>query len=248
MQAASHSAPVANALLVSANEATIEQITDCLRQFAIRVETCVVPSTALHVLNRDHFEVVIVDFELGNAAREILELLRRSRSNQTAAAFAITGRSPETQTAFSAGSNFVLERPLSAEAISRSLRAAYGMIMRERRRYFRCPVVISVELRAEGAEFQCNSFNLSESGMAVSGPHGLRSGSEVTVDFTIPESATDVRTEARVCWSDGTGRMGLQFRSLPSEQKLQLEEWLTCRLEEILPEDVVRMFQLTNPS
>ena len=248
MQAASHSAPVATALLVSANETTIEQVTDCLRQFAIRVETCVVPSTALHVLNRDHFEVVIVDFELQASAGEVLEQLRRSRSNQTAAAFAITSRSTETQTAFSAGSNFVLERPLSTESISRSLRAAYGMIMRERRRYFRCPVAIPVQLRAEGTELQCKSFNLSESGMAVSGPLALRSGSQVTVDFTIPESTMNLSTEARICWSDGAGRMGLQFQGLPSEQKLQLGEWLTCRLEEILPEDVVRMFQLTNQS
>jgi ActR/RegA family two-component response regulator len=238
-------APIATALLISTDDAATRQVTDTLREFAMVAEVCVDCSTALHVLNRQHFEAVIVDMRMGVSARKVLERLRSSRSNQTAAAFAITdGSANETQVAFHAGSNFVLERPLCAESIGRSLTVAYGMIMRERRRYFRCPVVIPAVLRShEGGELQCKSFNLSEGGMAVSGPAALRPGSQVIAEFKIPDKDTVFATEAKVCWSDGTGRVGLQFLGLPVERKLELQEWLRRRLEAMIPEDVSRKFQ-----
>ncbi len=242
-------AAVATTLVVSQDPATIQQLKEGLLQFAIAAEVSSEITSAFQLLNRRHFEAVIVDMRIGERARELLAQVRISASSQTAATFAITAGGAETDVAFSAGSHFVLERPLSAESVHNNLKVAYGMIMRERRRYFRCPVVIPVMLRGhEGGELHCKTLNISESGMAVTAPVALKPDSRVVVAFSLPDETTKFASDANVCWSDGSGRMGLQLLSLVSQHKEQLQAWLARRLEEKLPEGVASQFQRTSES
>jgi hypothetical protein len=111
---------------------------------------------------------VIVDLRLEEQSGLILDEVRFSPSNQKAVTFAISGSDAEG-TEFRKRSEFVFERPLSAKSIRSTLRPAYGLILRERRRYFRCPVSIPVAiLRRSKPEVRCDSVNISEGGMALS--------------------------------------------------------------------------------
>src|SRR5260370_24516284 len=67
----------------------------------------------------------------------ILRELRQGRSNKSCIAFAIVHGRTTVQQAFEMGANFVLDKPISLERATRSVRAAQGLIMRERRRYQR---------------------------------------------------------------------------------------------------------------
>ena len=87
------------------------------------------------------------------------------------------------QAAKSEATNFVMERPLSPSAVERMLKAAYGMIVRERRRYFRCPVEIPAEILKNGAEVRCQTMNISEGGLAVATTVPLKPGERVGVQF-----------------------------------------------------------------
>jgi DNA-binding response OmpR family regulator len=233
-------AAMATALVISDDEATIRQLTEAMQQFAISAEVCRDAGFALQSLNRRHFEAVVVDLKMYQA-KEIMERVRVSPSNQTATTFAITDGSVS---GFSTGANFMLERPLSEEALGRSLRAAYGIIMRERRRYFRCPVTIPVAVRnQEGQETQCETINISESGVAIRIPSPMKAGTEVAVQFKLPENQTRFVVQSKICWSDPTGRTGLQFLNLAVAQKTELQGWLAHRLEQVLPEAVASKFQ-----
>jgi DNA-binding response OmpR family regulator len=240
--ASAQPAPVATALVISDDEVTIQQLTESMQQFAISAEVCRDAGFALQSLNRRHYEAVVVDLKMYQS-KEIMERVRFSPSNQTATTFAITD-GPESISGFSTGANFVLDRPLSEESLSRSLRAAYGIIMRERRRYFRCPVTIPVAVRnQEGKETQCETINISESGVAIRIPSPMKSGTEVAVQFKLPENQTRFVVQSKICWSDPTGRTGLQFLNLAVAQKTELQGWLSHRLEEVLPEAVASKFQ-----
>ena len=240
--ASAQPAPVATALVISDDEAISRQLTESMQQFAISAEVCQDAGFALQSLNRRHFEAVVVDLKMYQA-KEIMERVRFSPSNQTATTFAITD-GPASVSGFSTGANFVLERPLSEESLNRSLRAAYGIIMRERRRYFRCPVTIPVAVRnQEGQETQCETINISESGIAIRIPTPMKAGMEVAVRFNLPENQTRFVIQSKICWSDPTGRTGLQFLNLPLPQKTELQGWLSRRLEEVLPEAVASKFQ-----
>jgi DNA-binding response OmpR family regulator len=237
-------APIATALVISDDEATVRQLTESMQQFAISAEVCRDAGIALQSLNRRHYEAVVVDLKMYQA-KELMERVRLSPSNQTATTFAITeGPGAESASVFSARANFVLERPVTEESLSRSLRAAYGIIMRERRRYFRCPLTIPVAVRnQEGQETQCETINISESGIAIRIPATAKPGTEVTVQFTLPENQTRFAVQSKICWSDPTGRTGLQFLNLPLPHKTELQGWLSHRLEAVLPEAVASKFQ-----
>lgn len=238
---------MATALVISDDEATIRQLTESMQQFAISAEVCRDAGFALQSLNRRHYEAVVVDLKMYQA-KEMMERVRFSPSNQTATTFAITD-GPESVSGFSTGANFVLERPLSEESLNRSLRAAYGIIMRERRRYFRCPVNIPVAVRnQDGLETQYQTINISESGIAINIPAPMKAGTEVAVQFTLPANPTRFVIQAKICWSDPTGRTGLQFLSLVVPQKTELQGWLSHRLEEVLPEAVASKFQKNTES
>ncbi|MGO9125142.1 MAG: PilZ domain-containing protein [Terriglobales bacterium] len=240
--ASAQPAPVATALVISDDEATIQQLTEGMQQFAISTEVCRDAGAALQSLNTRHYEAVVVDLKMYQT-KEIMERVRFSPANQTATTFAIMGGT-ESGSGFSTDANFVLERPLSAESLNRSIKAAYGTIMRERRRYFRCPVAIPVAVRSqEGQETQYQTINISESGMAICIPLLLKAGTEVTVQFSLPENQTRFVIQSKICWSDGTGRAGLQFQNLSSPQKSELQGWLSQRLEEGLPKSVASKFQ-----
>src|ERR1035441_5232050 len=117
-----------------------------------------------------------------------------------------------------------------------------GLILRERRSYFRCPISIPVTiLRQNRPEVRCYSVNISEGGMAVSTFVPLSPGEEVQVRFAIPGHEVTFLAESTVCWLK-TNHLGIRFVSLSPEHKSELQDWLSQKLEETLPEFVAGKF------
>jgi len=230
------------ALLVSADAPTIHLFSHALQALSISPDICQEVPTAVGLLNRRKFDAVIVDLQLGEQAGMILSEIRLSPSNRTAVTFAISSSDAEG-TAFRKRSEFIVERPLSAQLIRSILKPAYGLILRERRRYFRCPVSVPVTvLRTHTPEVRCHSVNISEGGMALSTFVPLRLGEGVQVQFTLPGHEVPFSVKSTVCWSK-TGYLGVRFVSLLQEQKSDLQVWLSLKLEKMLPYLVAQQFQ-----
>ena len=230
------------ALLVSADTATIQQFSNALQEFSILPEVCQESEAALGLLKRRKFDAVIVDLQLGEQCGLILDEVHRSSSNRTAVTFAISGSDAEC-TVFRKRSEFVFERPLSTQSIRSTLKPAYGLILRERRRYFRCPISIPVTvLRTNMPEVRCDSVNISAGGMAVSTFVPLIAGEEVQVQFILPDHKAPLLAESEICWLK-TGCLGVRFVSLSPAHKAELQGWLSRKLEESLPESVACQFR-----
>jgi CheY-like chemotaxis protein len=231
-----------SALLVSNDAATIKQISASMQQLAMSAEVCFEVPPALDLLNRRKFEAVIVDLQLGQA-KTVLEKIRLTPSNRTAVLFTISDSDVDTAVAFKSGTNFVLRRPLSQASIDRSLKVAYGLIVRERRRYFRCPVEIPAEISGPGIPaIHGKTLNISEGGVAINSSLPLKPGVQVKVQFTLPDNESKFEAEATVCWSK-EGYLGFQFTSLSPQLTSELQTWLARRLEENLPESVADKFR-----
>jgi len=236
-------APAGTALIVCKDARTRQLIIESLQPLAIRPEICEEGVTAAGLLDRQKFEAVIVDLMLGDEALLIMEQLRLSRANRTAVTFAIT-----TGAGFTSGagpdSTFVLQRPLSAASVNQTLRAAYGLVVRERRRYFRCPITVPAFVRArEPEEFLCETVNISEGGVAISMRTMPDSTLPAAVRFSLPDRAGQLFAETKVCWRGQGGILGLEFQSLDLPQKSELQEWLARKLDETLPENVAALFR-----
>jgi len=234
---------IAGALLISNDAVTIKELSDSMQQLAISPEVCVEVPNALVLLNLRKFDAVIVDLQLRGEAHQILEKVRCSPSNRTAVIFAVSGSDAETVSAFKAGSNFVLRRPLSQTSIGRSLKVAYGLILRERRRYFRCPVKIPAAIcRAGMPTVHGQTLNISERGMAISTSASLRPGVKVQVRFVLPGHESRFEVGAAICWCKESS-LGLQFTSISPHLTSELQEWLLHRLEDSLPESLADKFR-----
>jgi PilZ domain len=236
---------IARSLLVSREPATIEQITDAMNRLAVATEVCVDIASALHVLSTKKFDAVTVDFELGETAPGVLGETRLSPSNRTAPTLAIIGSKSELPLAYCAGSNFVLERPLSAQSLDRTLAVGYGLIVRERRRYFRCRAKTSVVLRrVDIRHAQSHTVNISEGGMEITAaPARLVPGMRVHAEFTLPGRMGKLTSACEIVWRDRRGHVGLRFRLLPLDQRCDLQEWLAKQLEKNFPESVAERFR-----
>ena len=194
-------------------------------------------------LERHKYEAVVIDLAFGDQPVIHPEQLRASPSNKTSVIFAITGNSDETGRALKQGFSFVLEKPLSPEAITRTLKVAYGQIVRERRRYFRCPIVVPVSFfRTSAPEVYGQTINISECGICLRTSTPLLPGTEGTTCFTLPGLPVGIRAESRVRWNNDKGASGLSFLFLPFDVASELQAWLALKLEECLPGSVAEIF------
>jgi len=222
------------ALFVSSDEAANRLISSIMMEHRIAVENSVDLFGALDQLSRRKFEAVVIDFSLGEQATTSLQKLRSS-SNRTAVSFALTNGGPETTRAVNQGFRFVLERPLTPELIQHTLRVAYGLIVRERRRYFRYLISVPVVFSPKGdASVYGQSINISEGGLALSCVPPPPLGGEGTAQFTLPPSLR-ISAHCRVCWNKDRGEAGLAFMLLPFEVASDLQIWLAQKLEGQLP-------------
>jgi PilZ domain len=234
-------AVVGRSLLVSNDSSIVHQLTTILQQFAISSDACSDPVTAVTLINTRKFEVVVVDFGLGEHAGYVLECVRLSPSNQCSVTFGLV--SAEEEQDLQALPNFVVRKPLSESEIGSILKAALGLVIRDYRRYFRCPLTASLLIRIDGkAQIPCEMMNVSEGGLAAATPVMLVPGTIVEVGFALPGEPAKFDLEAEVCWCDHKGHVGVQFRSVPQETSLLLQGWLSRKIEEGIPEPVARLF------
>ena len=224
-------------LLVSAEKNTVEALSDIMEQMGTYVEVCPDRKSAVRLLCNNKYEGLIIDLVHGEDSLDLLRNLPDFTANKSAVSCAILNDLHQKASAFQAGANFVLERPLELKAASRTIRAAYPMMVRERRRYFRCPVETPTFVAVEpNREFQANSVNISEAGMAILSPVQLRVGQGIQMRLRIPGSSDFVSISGEVCWADdASGRAGVQFLEISKTVAEALAAWLLARLEEMIP-------------
>jgi hypothetical protein len=133
--------------------------------------------------------------------------------------------------AYELGSTFVLEKPITAERIARSVSAGRGLILRERRRYFRYPMgteatfTVGTDKKLKG-----KIVNLSDGGIAVEVKVAERPSGLIATRFLLPESAVFIESKCEVQWIRD-GQLGLRFIQMQPESRHELTRWLTRKIE-----------------
>ncbi len=233
---------VGRVLIVSGDLAASRQISEAMQENGLSVEASGDLSLASDRVSRRKFEAIVVDFSFGHKTADFLQQLRNSASNRTAVTFALTNDQEDTSLALKQGFGFVLERPLTAESVAHTLKVAYGMIMRERRRYFRYPIGVPAVLEQDHTEVYAHTINVSEGGVAIRMTIPLVVGSETHIEFTLFDPKLMIKAEAKVCWNNENGEVGLSFGFVPFEMASALQQWLALKLEKILPPHVAEKF------
>jgi ActR/RegA family two-component response regulator len=184
---------------------------------------------ALQLLAKNKYDVVVVDHDDIGDAQEVLVAVRNGKSNKNAIVFAVLNGMTLTSEAYQSGANFSLDKPLTMEQVARSLRAAQGLIVTERRRYTRYVLSgpVFVQELTDPTEMQGVLINISEGGVALRLPwKRTKKEPSVRVRFLLPESTVMIVGTADVMWGKDTGEMGIRFTQLTKASRLELEEWL----------------------
>jgi CheY-like chemotaxis protein len=231
------SAPVANlgrGLVVSCNPVVQSVVSEALRLQAISCDYAVSAHECDKKISSQKFEVVFVDSELPEQGLLYMQRLRSSRSIGRTVLIAVTHTNAETAQAFSSGAQFCVQGEGSIQriALDRVLRAAYGFILRERRRYFRCALNVSLLVQRDN-EPACNGklVNISEGGICFIALVQLTPGQSVTAQLQLPDTDVDIKAQCRIQWSNISGRAGAQFVSLDQKIEQELHHWLATRFE-----------------
>ena len=216
-------------LLLSRDEDPVRVLSRLLADLGIGMEHCVDASAALELLARRKYDGVFADCNVDGAG-ELLKNMRLSRANKRSISFAILAQEMSVRSAFQMGANFVFYKPLTSARAKRSLKAAHGLMMRERRRHFRHPMDARVMLRFENArEQQASIMDLSTGGMALKAPEPLAMMNRVQLRFTLPGSGRPIEAAAEVAWVDSHGRAGVHFVEVAGDGQARVEEWLLAR-------------------
>lgn len=221
------------ALVVSHDPQALRVVHGVLEELGVLVQDCAVPSVACELLNVRKFDAVIIDCDDLHGAPEVLRHLRQAPSNRTSVAFAIVNGVTSVATAFNLGANFVLDKPVTEQRSARSLRAAHGLMLRERRHYFRQPVEMRVSLTTPtGNELHAGATNLSDCGMAVRIESPLTLPGTYRVRFTLPATRITIGGSAELVWTDGQAHAGFRFLHLHENMRLELQSWLAERFDQ----------------
>ena len=223
-------------LLLSHDPELVRVIRPTLEKLSIDVEICQDARSGSDILISDKFDAVIVDCDDLSGGLALLQVLRNTPSNKNSVAFAIlNGKRTTTQEAFGMGANFVLQKPISSLNASRCFHAALNFMLKERRRYFRQPVKMDVQVILEGKTLTATSTNVSEGGVALLLREALPKGATPHLKFALPDSSIRIEVEAEVAWADFKGLAGLRFHNMAQTAQAQLAEWLDDRMEEEFP-------------
>lgn len=234
-----HVIPV-KVLLVSPDTQTIETLSHFMQQAGMCVEVRSDITSATRSLRHSKFEGVAIDFRERTQALELLTGLHKMTSHDGVVVLAILDKNEDVPSTFHSGANFILERPFASRLVVATLKASYSLMLQERRRYFRCSVQIPVHLSIAGStrEFVATSTNISERGIAIATPIPLHVGEQLQMTMALPGINKSVGMSGEIRWSDGSGRVGIQFVQVSPDVTELLRSWLFDRLQESLPETV----------
>ena len=150
------------ALLVSSRAAEARQIVSAMQRFAFTVDVCTDQESGAALITTRKFQAIILSLGADDQESELLDVVRSSPSNRTAVTFAVLGTERRSRPL---NPNFFLHRPLTNALLTSTFKAAIGLIIRDYRRYFRCPIKVPATIQISGGPpTPCELMNISEGG------------------------------------------------------------------------------------
>jgi len=215
------------ALVVSPDQDSASLLTLILSELGMAAEHTPSISRGLELLDSQRFDAIILDYRADQSSEEFLAHLRRSAKNRASMLIAVVDSEFNARPVFGLGANFVLYRPLSSERTRISLRAARGLMRRERRRAPRTPLSSTANVAYPGApELNAILTDLSDGGTSLQTANRIPPACKVYFEFALPGQKQLVRLSGEVAWQDASGRTGIRFLDVPQSSRRLMQTWL----------------------
>jgi CheY-like chemotaxis protein len=220
-----------NSLLVCADAQAVQVLTKILQDLGIGVESCGTPLAATARINEQKFDAILVDCQDEPAAKKLIAHIRETSINNKAIAVAMVDGGNKIREIFDKGANFILYKPVSAERAGNSMRAARGLMQRDRRSQRRASAQTQASISySDVADAAAKLVDLAESGLAMESERRLPPSCKVYFQFALPQNRSQVRLSGEVVWQDSSGRVGIRFVNVPQSSQKILKGWLEANL------------------
>jgi c-di-GMP-binding flagellar brake protein YcgR len=215
------------ALVVCPDQDSANLLMLILSELGLAAEHTPSITRGLELLYSQLFDAIVLDYRADSSSEEFLSRLRQSSKNRATMLVAIVDSEFNARPIFGLGANFVLYRPLSAERTRISLRAARGLMRRERRRVPRTPLNSKANVAYPGApELDALLTDLSDGGTSIQTNNRLPTSCKVYFEFALPGQQQLVRLSGEVAWQDASGRTGIRFLDVPQTSRRLMQTWL----------------------
>lgn len=215
-------------LVVDDDAATCELIREVLVSAEIDCVALTRSERAIGNLAAEKFDAIFLDVNM--PPPDGIELTRKIRSgglNASTPIMVITGEEDRglLARAFSSGANYFLYKPIDRRDILRLLRATYGAIENEKRRFRRVKVQCKVSITCGSERLSGSTLDISLGGIFVQASRVLPKGSVARVSIDL-KSDSPLLVSVRVLRVAGEDCMGMQFENLAVKEAKRLQDFL----------------------
>jgi PilZ domain len=176
------------------------------------------------------FEAILLDMSDMDAAVAAIKSVRSGKLNRYSIILSCISDGQSTAAAWAAGANFTVRRTTDfRNELKKAFQSAHGLILREKRRYYRHPVSIDAELLCCGRHLAGRMLDISERGACIECTVPIPK-QPFEVCFLLPGLAQALRIDAMPAWTHGT-KSGIQFTSLDEASQAALSQWLIRQLD-----------------
>jgi len=228
-----------SALLVSADPGSLAVTQKVLEKYGLSVKIVASAQAADQLIKTTKFDLGVFDHDLPEALNLVAG---RATSANPKMVFALVSDT-QLNDVRDRRIHFVVQKPFTADLFARSLRAAYGTMVRERRLGYRHPVRIkpvACELIQDRGNQTLKSsiiLDISQTGMCIQTLEILPQGVTLQIDFQLPEGRELIHSTGSVMWTRASGRTGIRFIHVPPPEQKSLTTWLDsmlpCEMEAI---------------
>jgi len=239
------------ALLVSTDDSAADVLGRVLPELGIALDRSSNSETALARIEEQKFDALVVDFDDPDTADSVCQHARRLGSGHLPLTVALVGDSARVRDILTGGAHFVLRKPLSEKAARAGLRAVAALLTRERRRAFRVPVQLPVELRLpDSRKVEGILLDLSETGMEVLTAEPQSRADLLGFRFELSQGAGQIEAQGQVAWANKNGQTGVHFVNLPDDAAAALKNWVQSAARSVgaSPNETVPHCKLTDLS
>jgi DNA-binding NarL/FixJ family response regulator len=221
-------------LLVCSDLKAVEVLSQILQELNIEAESCSDLGTASTRLATKHFDAVVVDCQDQLPAIELIAGIRKIPINRSTLIIGLVDGREQVRDIFGQGANFIVYKPVSVERAASSLRAARGLMAREKRAKLRVALHAPASITYANAEnVAATLLDLSEEGLAIQSERRLPPRCKVYFQFNLPGEKSSVRLSGDVVWQDSSGRVGIRFVDVPQASRRTMNEWIKGSLSRL---------------
>jgi CheY-like chemotaxis protein len=214
-------------LVVCAEKKAVLVLGQILKELSIEVENCEDLSAAAGRLAGQRYDALVLDCKDQAAALELITTVRKLPLNRGTLIIALVDGREQVRDIFGQGANFIVYKPVSAERAGSSLRAARGLMRREKRGKLRISLHAPASIAYANAEnVAATLLDLSEDGLALQSERRLPPRCKVYFHFSLPGDKATVRLSGDVVWQDSSGRVGIRFVDVPQTSRRTMNEWI----------------------